>query len=151
VTGLESFLLRFGIEVPRHVRGLKLFRELWFLNLFFTWISILAPLALVNPIDGAMNILNTDFHSFGSDIVPVHSSANALHNFYLKEFKVTDDKLATLSGPSVVEVTNEVNKQLGKAQTLRTFFANTLVLSQRLTINYSRCVSSLAYRNKARS
>ena len=112
-------------------------------------LSTFAPLAQVNPTDCAMNILNTDFHPFGSDVVPGLSSADALHNFYLSELKSTDNEMATLLGPTVEEVTHQFNKQEGKAKTLRALLANTLVLSQRLTINYSRCVSSLDFRTQA--
>lgn len=97
-----------------------------------------------------MNILNTDFHPFDSDVVPGLSSADALHNFYLSELKGIDNEMATLSGPTVEEVTHQYNKQEGKAKTLRALLANTLVLSQRLTINYSRCVSFLVFRIKLR-
>ncbi|KAJ6488902.1 P-loop containing nucleoside triphosphate hydrolase protein, partial [Mycena sanguinolenta] len=86
------------------------------------------------PSDHAMNFLNADFATTGS------SNAHDFREFYLS---TKPDLPITPSNSSLHEMVLDSNAEHGKSKPMGTLFWNTVVLSERTVVNYSR--NLLAY------
>ncbi|KAJ7754347.1 ABC-2 type transporter-domain-containing protein [Mycena maculata] len=90
------------------------------------------------PSDHAMNFLNKDFtQTTGQEI---SSDARAFRNFYLSTNPSVPDSVFKVADP---EAFVGVDTESGRSGALGTLFWNTMVLSERTAVNYSR--NMLAY------
>ncbi|PFH45697.1 hypothetical protein AMATHDRAFT_77954 [Amanita thiersii Skay4041] len=122
IDDLEGFFDKWGWPVPRHI----------------------------TPVEHAMNLLNNDFDLFTEQ---VHGSSKAkptiaeFHEYYytssIQEEGGGESSKEASSSTQESNSDMDEDKMLGKAGTLGTLWWNTLVLSERMTLNYSR--NLLAY------